>query len=154
MIRRPRRLAVILISVGVFLAISFLLARWLSLESAERSDVLALLNAEARGDASGMLAQLYHCDRRCRRDVLADARTLRRPGKVLILAYQSQTAYALTSRVADTRVAWRVGKGLPIVQCITVSRKGNAISGLSLHLLAVGPSVVPTTNDCAPRYDG
>jgi hypothetical protein len=154
MIRRPRRLAVILVGVAVFLVISFLLARWLSLESAERSDVLALLTAEARGDASGMLAQLYHCDGRCRRDVLADARALRRPGKVLILAYQSQTAYSLTSKTADTRVAWKAGTALPVVQCITVSRQGNAVSGLSLHLLAVGPSVVPTTNDCARRYDG
>src|SRR5262249_52690082 len=126
----------------------------LTLEDAERNDIVTLLGAEARGDAAAMLAQLYHCDRRCRDQVRTNARTLRRRGKVLILAYQSQTSYALTSTVGDTRVAWKVGKALPVVQCITVSRKGNAVTGLALHLLAVGPSVVPTTNDCSRRYDG
>ena len=154
MIRRPRRLGVILIGVAVFLAVSFILARWLTLEDAERNDIVTLLSAEARGDAAAMLAQLYHCDRRCRDQVRTDARTLRRRGKVLILAYQSQTSYALTSTVGDTRVAWKAGSALPVVQCITVSRKGNAVTGLALHLVAVGPPVVPTTNDCSRRYDG
>ena len=131
----------------MFLVISFLLARWLALENVERDDIVTLLTAEARGDAAGMLAQMYHCDRRCRNDVRRDARRLKRPGAVLILAYQSQTAYSLTSTVGDTRVAWKAGKALPIVQCVTVSREGNALSGLTIRLLAVSLPI-PDTADC------
>lgn len=153
LLRRPRRLALVSAGVVVFLVISFILARWLSLENAERSDILSLLTAETRGDAAAMIAQLYHCDARCRAVARADAHSLRHSGAVLILADQSQTSYALTSRVGDTRIAWKTAAALPVVQCVTVSRTGNAITGLTLRLLAIGPSI-PTENDCARRYDG
>jgi len=145
--RGHRRAALIAVGVLVFLAISGALARWLSVENVERSDVLAMLTAEARGDAAGMLAQLHDCAGRCRVLVRADARALKRPGKVLILAYQSATSYALTSRTGDTRVAWKVGTHLPVVQCVAVSRRGNALSGLTVRLLAVGLKI-PPTHDC------
>jgi beta-lactamase class A len=153
MIRRPRRLALIVVGTAVFLVLSGILAGWLSLEGVERNDILSLLNAEARGDAPAMLAQLSHCDARCRSYVRSDARRLRRTGRVLILADQSATAYALTSTTGDTRVAWQAGKSLPIVQCVTVSRTGNALSGLTLRLVAVGGQI-PSQSDCARRYDG
>jgi hypothetical protein len=153
MTRRPRRLVLIVVTGAVFLLISGLLARWLSLENVERGAILTLLTAEARGDTTGMLAHLYHCDARCRSFVVSDARLLRRSGKVLILADQSQTAYAATSTVGDTRIAWKAGTALPIVQCITVSRSGNAISGLTVRLLAIGGRI-PSQSDCARRYDG
>src|SRR5690242_11115074 len=50
------------------------------LEYAERRDVVALLQAEAQGDARAMLAQLHGCDRRCVRTVASNARRLKRPG--------------------------------------------------------------------------
>ena len=81
----------------MFLVLSVLLARWLALENVERDDIVALLAAEARGDAKAMLAQLRGCDRSCRANVVGDARRLKRAGTVLILADQSQTAYSLTS---------------------------------------------------------
>jgi hypothetical protein len=137
MIRRPRRLVAIVIGVAAFLVISGILARWLTLEDAERNDILALLIAQARGDAKGMLAQLYHCDSHCQLLVRENARRLRRPGRVLILADQSATAYSLTSTTGDTRVAWKAGNALPVVQCVTVSRRGNAISGLKVRLVGV-----------------
>ena len=145
--RRPRRLAAIVIGVVVFLAISAALARWLSLENVERDDILALLRAEARGDARAMLAALDHCSGSCLSAVRVDARRLRRPGTVLILADQSQTAYSLTSAVGKTRVAWKAGSRLPVVQCVTVSRKGNVIAGLTVRLLAVSEPI-PLQADC------
>ncbi len=153
MIRRPRRLVLILVGVAVFLVISGILARWLSLENAERNDILGLLTAEARGDAAGMLSSLYRCDGRCQAFVRRDARLLRHRGRVEILADQSQTAYTLTGKVGDTRVAWTAGGSLPVVQCITVSRTGNAITGLTLRLLAIGGRI-PSQSDCAAKYDG
>lgn len=147
MIRRPRRLLLIIAGVAVFVVLSGGLARWLTLEGAERDAVLGVLRAEARGDAPAMLARLHGCGRRCRSAVRQDARRLRRPGRVLILAYQSATAYALSSATGASRVAWTVGRRLPVVQCFTVSRKGNVVSGLTVTLLAVSLPI-PGTADC------
>jgi hypothetical protein len=132
----------------VFLAISALLARWLALENGERSAVLSMLQAQARGDAAAMLARLHDCDSHCRANVMADARRLKRPGQVQILAYQSATAYSVTSSVGFTRVAWKSSLGrFPVVQCVKVERKGNAISGISILLLGVSLPI-PDTSDC------
>ena len=79
----------------VFLAISALLARWLALENVERSAVLVVLQAQARGDAAAMLEQLHGCSSSCRADVIADAAAPEAARTVQILAYQSATAYSL-----------------------------------------------------------
>ena len=147
LIRRPRRLILIVAGVAVFVVISGGLARWLTLEGVERDAVTSVLRAEARGDAGAMLASLHGCGRRCVAAVRADARRLKRPGRVLILAYDSATAYALTSKTGKTRVAWKAGTSLPVVQCFTVSRKGNVVSGLTVTLLAVSLPI-PGTADC------
>ena len=148
MSRRRRRLW-IAAAVVVFLAISFELARWLTLENAERSDIISLLAAEARGDRSAMLADLHDCTPACIADVRFDSSHLRRRGAVEILAEQSQTAYALSSSTGFTRVAWKSAKAqLPVVQCVVVSRSGNVVSGLTVRLLRVSRPLHPTTADC------
>jgi hypothetical protein len=132
----------------VFLAISALLARWLALENVERSAVLSVLEAQARGDAAAMLAHLHDCDSHCRANVTADARRLKRPGQVQILAYQSATSYSVTTSEGFTRVAWKSSLGrFPVVQCVKVERKGNAFSGISILLLGVSLPI-PDTADC------
>lgn len=146
--RLRRRTLLIAGGVMVFLLLSALLARWLTLENVERDDIVALLAAQAHGDAAAMLAQLPGCRGRCRATVIEDARQLKRPGRVLILADQSQTAYSLSTSVGKTRVAWKASRSLlPVVQCITVSRRGNALSGLTIRLLAVSLPI-PGTADC------
>jgi hypothetical protein len=132
-----RRAKVLLAAVGVvvFLAISLLLARYLTTENRERDAVYALLRDQARGDARGMLARLDGCDARCRADVQADARRLARPGEVKILAYQSSTAYALGAAEGATRVAWTIiDRQLPVVQCVEVRRTGNVLAGRGINL--------------------
>jgi hypothetical protein len=146
-IRRPPRIVLIAAGVLVFLALSFELARWLTLENVERTDILDLLSAEARGDAASMLTQLHACTPACRAHVRTDARVLKRPGTVLILADSSATAYTLTGAVGFTRIAWKVTGRLPVVQCVTVSRTGNAITGLDVRLLRVSLEI-PSTSDC------
>ena len=149
MSRRVRRRLWIALGVLVFLAISLELARWLSVENVEREDITALLVAEAHGDARAMLAGLHDCTAACRADVRFDAAHLRRPGQVLILAYQSPTAYALSSRSGRTRVAWKSSREpLPVVQCVSVSRSGNVVSGIRVSLLRVSRPLHPTTADC------
>jgi hypothetical protein len=145
-----RRRSKLLIAGGVivFLVLSGVLARWLSLENVERNKVVALIDAEARGNATAMLAQLHGCDSHCRAIVIADSRRLRRPGRVQILAYQSPTAYSVTSSTGDTRVAWKSSlQRLPVVQCVKVERRGNAITGLSITLLTLSVQIADTA-DC------
>ena len=100
----------LLIAAGVvvFLGVSFLLARYLSTENRERDAVYALLRDQARGDVRGMLSRLDGCDARCRATAAANARRLKRPGTVKILAYSSSTSYALGSASGPTRVAWTI----------------------------------------------
>ncbi len=56
--RRFKRAALIAVGVLLFLAISALLARLLTPDNLEREKDLALIQAEARGDAPSMIDQL------------------------------------------------------------------------------------------------
>lgn len=141
---RPGRIALITLGIAAFLAISFEVARFLTAESNERAEVYALLKAQARGDAAGMLERLDGCtaDARCRSQVEANARSLHRQGDVKILAYDSDTAYALGSKTGLTRVAWTViDRGLPVVQCVTVHRSGSVLAGRSVTLLRLSAPI-------------
>jgi hypothetical protein len=139
------RIAAIAAGVLVFLAISALVARWLTTESRERAAVHRLLSAQASGDPGRMLDQLApscRADARCRATVAADAGRLRRPGSVKILAYDSKTSYALGAATGLTRVAWTVvGRGLPVVQCVLVRRSGTALAGRGVTLLRISAPI-------------
>ncbi len=139
--RRPRLFALIALGVLLFLAISVELARFYSVESLEREDLVTLLKAQARGDAQGMLAQLSGCQANpaCVETVRSNAAKLRRKGSVKILTLTSPTAGSLTGATGTTRVAWTVIGTLPVVQCVRVRRTGNAVTGISLKLLTIGP---------------
>lgn len=127
----------------LFLAISGLLARFLSVESEEREDLVSVLQAEAQGNAQAMLSKLSACGEspKCTAAVHEDAVKLRRQGSVKILTLTSHTAYALTGKTAPTRVAWTVIGRLPVVQCVQVKRTGNALTGISVKLRSIGPQI-------------
>ena len=134
-----RRVIIPLAIVGVvaFLAISLELARYLNTESQERGAVFALLQAQARGDARGMIDRIDGCpgDPRCQATAARNATRLKRPGEVKILAYDSKTAYALGTAEGPTRVAWTiVDRGLPVVQCVDVERTGTVLAGRAIRL--------------------
>lgn len=139
------RIAAIVLGVVAFLAISALVARWLTTESRERSAVHRLLSAQASGDSGRMLdllAPSCRADPRCRATAVADAGRLRRPGSVKIVAYDSKTSYALGGDTGLTRVAWTVvGRGLPVVQCVLVRRTGTALAGRGVTLLRISAPI-------------
>jgi hypothetical protein len=144
-----RRVLIPLVAAGVvvFLAIAFELARYLNTESQERGAVFALLQAQARGDANAMLARLDRCakDPTCAATQRRNARRLKRPGEVKILAYDSKTAYALGSGRGPTRVAWTViDRGLPVVQCVDVERTGTVLAGRAIRLRRLSPPIKRT----------
>jgi hypothetical protein len=140
---RPIQIALIVVGIVLFLAISALLARFLSAENVERDDVLAVLEAETAGSERAMLAQLSGCGSRpdCVASVKKSATTLRRRGSVKILSLTSATAYSLTGATGYTRVAWTVIGHLPVVQCVHVKRTGNFLSGVSVALLSVSAPI-------------
>lgn len=129
----------------LFLAVSFLLARFLSTENTERDADLVLIQAQARGDVAGMLAQLSGCrtSTSCLALVRANAANprLRRPGAVKILSLKSSTAYSLTGASGKTRLAWTVIGKLPVVQCIQVRRSGNFFKGVTVTLLSLSAPI-------------
>jgi hypothetical protein len=141
-----RRLYIIIgIGVGVliFLAISAVLARVFSVDGAERSAILSLVQTEARGNTSGVVDRLDGCeqDAACRTRAAANAAALKHSGSVSILELNPSAGFSLTSTLGTARVAWNVGGSLPIVQCVGVRRAGNALSGFRVELLTVSPKL-------------
>jgi hypothetical protein len=147
--RRPLRIASVTIGVLLFLAVSAVVARFFAAENVERDHELILIQAEAKGDVAGMLAQLSGCASRpaCVTAVRSNAERLRRAGTVQILSTQSSTNHSLTGSRGQTRVAWKVGGRFPVVQCVRVRRGGNFLTGISVALLAIGPQIAGTA-DC------
>jgi hypothetical protein len=138
-----KRSALIIIGVLVFLVISGLLARFLSVENSERDKELALLQAQVRGDANAMIGQLSGCRTNavCVATQQANASRLRRSGAVKILSIKSRTAYSLTGATGKTRLAWTVIGRLPVVQCVEVRRTGNVVSGIKVTLLSLSAPI-------------
>jgi hypothetical protein len=133
------------VGVVVVLVVSAGLARFLSVENAERSAEVALLQAEIRGDAAGMLDQLSGCRETpsCVAGVRANASNprLRRSGAVKVLQLESSTAYSPFGATGMTRVAWTVIGTLPVVQCVEVRRTGNLLTGIHVQLLTVSAPI-------------
>lgn len=138
-----------MLGVVLFLAISSVAARFFSAENVERDHELILLQAQAKGDVPGMLAQLPGCASRpsCVATVRSNAAHLRRPGSVLILSTQTTTNHSLAGSVGETRIAWKAGSLFPVVQCIRVRRGGNFLTGISVALLEVSAPIAETA-DC------
>ena len=106
-----KRRLLIAAAVVLFLLVSGLLARYLSTENVERDADLALIQAQARGDVKGMLADLQGCSTHpaCVAQVRAYVANprLRRPGAVKILQLESPTSYTLTGATGRTRLVAR-----------------------------------------------
>ena len=126
-----------------FVAISVLLARFLSAENVERDKELTLLQAQARGDVGAMLRALHGCNAHpsCVAAVRADAQRLRRQGAVKILSLKSSTAYSLAGANGTTRLAWTVIGRLPVVQCVRVRRTGSFFSGIHVTLISLSTPI-------------
>ncbi len=137
--RRPARITAIAFGVFVFLGVSALLAKALSGAGTERAEVLTVLEAQARGDADGVLRRLEACRRQpvCVRLARDRVQKLRRPGKVQIVRYDPSVQVALTRQAGTARVVWRTDEQrMPVVQCVKVRREG-PLSGGRTDLLAL-----------------
>jgi hypothetical protein len=151
--RRPLLIGLILLGLALFVVISALLARVLSIDGAEQAAITSLVQAEARGDARAVIAQIKGCSRSaaCSQRAAKDALKLTRPGKVVLLELNQSAGFSLTSTLGTARVAWRAGSALPVVQCVRVRRAGNVLSGLHVELLDVSRRI-KTDADCPANY--
>jgi len=140
---RVVRIGLIVLGVVVFLAISGVLARYLTTDNAERDADLGLLKAETAGNATALIAQIKGCaaSPSCVTLERSNAKRLRRPGAPKIVNLQSATANAPDTQTGPTRIAWIVIGDLPVVQCIQVHRAGNALTGLSVTLLGLSAPI-------------
>lgn len=150
-----RRLYIALIVLGVvlFLAVSALLARVFSVDGAERGAITSLVQAEARGQEAQVVSSIYRCagSEACRTRVAGAAAPLRRSGSVTIIQIEPSAGFSLGSTLGIARVAWEAGSSLPVVQCIRVRRAGNALRGLEVRLLAVSARI-ESDSDCPTRF--
>ena len=140
--RRVTLVTAVAFGLFVFLGISFLLARALTGQGAERSKVLDVLRAQARGDAAAVLDQLPACAREpaCARVTRERVAQIERPGKVQILNFRPSVRVTMTRRAGTARVAWRAGESLPVVQCVKARREG-PLTGGGVELLAISKPI-------------
>jgi hypothetical protein len=152
-VRRSYLFALIALGVIVFLVVSALLARAFSIGGAEQSAITSLVQAEARGDAAGVVARITSCgtSAACRARAVADAGALRRQGAVSIIKLDASAGFSLGSTLGTARVVWRAANSLPIVQCVRVRRAGNLLSGLRIELLQISRRI-PSDKDCPGRF--
>jgi len=141
-VRRVTLITAIVFGTFVFLGISFLLARALTGTGAERSRVLDVVRAEARGDADAVLEQLPACaaEPACARVTRERVAALKRPGEVEILTYRPSVRVTMTRRSGTGRVAWRAGTSKPVVQCVQARREG-PLTGGGVELLAISQPI-------------
>jgi hypothetical protein len=139
--RRRRRRTILLVALGVllFLVISALLTRALSVGGAEDTAITDLIRAEATGSAAQVAATVHGCasSPACRARAAANAAALKRPGKVSVIQIQQSAGFSLGSTQGTARVAWLIGNSLPIVQCVRVRHAGNVLQGFTIELLVV-----------------
>jgi hypothetical protein len=140
--RRARVYIAVGFAAFLFLGLSALLARALTGSGTERSQVLELVEAQARGDADAVLAALPACRAEPACVTLMRDRTaaLRRDGAVELLTYDPSVRVALTNRTGVGRVAWRAGNSDPVVQCVRVRREG-PLTGAEVELLAISAPI-------------
>jgi hypothetical protein len=138
-----RRVLIIGGAIVVFVAISVVLARWLSVENAERGKVIDLLDAQARGDANAMLGEIHGCvpDPKCLAAVRSNSERLKDRGPVDIVAYESATSHSLGAATGPTRVVWKTPDRLPTVQCVQIRRTGNILTGPSVTVTGLSEPI-------------
>jgi hypothetical protein len=151
--RRAHVIGLIGFSVVVFLALSALLTRALSVGDAENSAIADLLRAEARGDTAGVISLITGCraNAACRERAAIVTATLDHPGAVRIALLNPSSTFSITSTLGTARVAWLAGSSLPRTQCVRVRHAGNVLEGFTVQLLEVSRRIA-TDGTCPRRF--
>jgi hypothetical protein len=147
--RRRRLLAIAVPLAIVFLALSFVVARFLTTENRERTAIYDVLRPEAAGNPAAVLAQLHGCDAACAAKTRAFLPRLRGAGAVKIARLDSRTSYSLGDDTGYSRVVWVAGvNARPVVQCVLVRRHGSPLTGRSVSLLRLTAPLADNEDSC------
>ena len=120
-----------------------MLARALSATGTERSRVLEIAQAQARGDAQAVLEQTPACAREpaCVAATEAFVAKLKRPGRRLDPPVPPVDPAAADARGRAPAASPGVpGDGLPVVQCVRVRRDG-PLTGATVELLSISAPI-------------
>jgi hypothetical protein len=149
--RRPTVIAAVAAGLVIFLVLSALLARALSVGGAEDAAITDLVRAEATGSPAAVESLIGGCAAQaaCRRRAASVAAALRHPGTISIIQIQPSAGFSLGPTSGTARVAWLAGSSLPRVQCVRVAHRGNVLSGFTVVLERVSLRIASNA-DC-PR---
>jgi hypothetical protein len=151
--RRPYVISLIVAGVVVFLAISALLARALTLNGDEQSAITSLVQAEASGNPAAVVAAIDGCrgSAACAERANEVAAALRHPGTVSVIDFSPSSGFTLGPTLGTARVAWIAGGSLPRVQCVLVRNSGDVLEGFQVHLLKISVKI-PGGDNCPKSY--
>ena len=151
--RRPYVISLIAVGVVVFLAISALLARALTLNGDEQSAITSLVQAEASGNPAAVVAAIDGCrgNAACEERANEVAAALRHAGTVSVIDFSPSSGFTLGPTLGTARVAWIAGGSLPRVQCVLVRNSGNVLEGFQVHLLKISVKI-PGGDNCPKSY--
>jgi hypothetical protein len=147
--RRPRLIILVAGLLLVFVAVSLVVARWLSTENRERDRLFAIVRAEAARDPAAVIAQLEACDAACAAKVRATVGRIPRGDDPRLVLVESATAHTLGTAEGWTRVVWVPRPtGRPLVQCVRVRREGGPVTARSVSLLRLTAPLADNEDPC------
>jgi hypothetical protein len=138
-VSRAGRIWVLAAAVAVFVVLSLVMARVLTIGNAERDAVYRLVRAEATGNQAAVLSHVRGCagDTACVVRVRRTIARVQHPGTARLLRFDGPSGLGLTGRSGPARVAWKVGTALPVVQCVRLRTTGDPVGGYTVHITGV-----------------
>jgi hypothetical protein len=142
-VSRPTRIALIVLAVVLFVAITIVVGRFLGAATSARNEATEVIKKQAKGDAAGVVDRIQGCraNPACAARITAQVRRLRTPGRVVIVRVEDVAGLSLGSRTDTARIVWKAGTRLPTVQCVRVHRSGNPISGYDVQVLSLSAPI-------------
>jgi hypothetical protein len=138
-VSRAGRIGLLAAAVAVFVVLSLVIARVLTIGNAERDAVYRLVRAEAAGDQAAVLSRVPGCagDAACVARVRRTIARVQSPGTAKLLRFDGPGGIAVTGRSGSARVAWKVGAALPVVQCVRLRTTGDPVGGYTVRITRV-----------------
>ena len=136
---RAGRIGLLAAAVAVFVVLSLVIARVLTIGNAERDAVYRLVRAEAAGDQAAVLRRVQGCagDTACVARVRRTIARVQSPGTAKLLRFDGPGGIAVAGRSGSARVAWKVGAALPVVQCVRLRTTGDPVGGYTVRITRV-----------------
>lgn len=112
----------------------------LGARDSERVLVEQIIRAQAKGDTAALIKDLPDCGAgtKCNKQITALVKRVQGPTLTLeTLQITRGAGFGAGGATGVARIAWHLGKRLPVVQCLGIKRTGNVISGFAIHLTSV-----------------